>query len=271
MFKVPLYLSCGFLLCFGMGTLFAPFLAPYPPDQIDLTSVYAPPSFSHIMGTDDLGRDIFSRILYGGRISLTIAVVSVLVSLSVGILIGGIGGYFGGVVDGVLMRFVDVMLCFPTFFLILAVIAFLDPSILNITFVIGLTSWMGVSRLVRAEFLKLKDADFILASRMIGLSPFQIVLKHLLPNALPPVVANATLSVGSAVLMEAGLSFLGLGVQPPTPSLGNMLIAGKDTLSFAWWISVFPGLCILFTVLSLNYIGEYLEERVNPRPKKGVS
>jgi peptide/nickel transport system permease protein len=174
----------------------------------------------------------------------------------------------GGVVDLGIMRLVDVMLAFPTLFLILAVIAFLDPSMINIMIVIGLTSWMGVARLVRAEFLKLKQMDFVLSARAQGLGFFRIAFLHILPNALTPVLVNATLGMASAILIESGLSFLGLGVQPPTPSWGNMLIAGKDTLEFAWWISLFPGLLILLTVLSLNILGEWLEETLNPKTQK---
>jgi peptide/nickel transport system permease protein len=265
-------LRLSFSLCFLslliLGSVFAPSIAPYPPEQTHLDEVYSPPSSRHWFGTDDLGRDLFSRALYGGRISLSVAVVAVAVSVVVGVFFGAMAGGIGGVIDGIIMRLVDVMLAFPTLFLILAVIAFLDPGIINIMIIIGLTSWMGVARLVRAEFLKLKQMDFILSARAQGLGFFRITFFHILPNALTPVLVNATLGMASAILIESGLSFLGLGVQPPTPSWGNMLIAGKDTLEFAWWISLFPGLLILLTVLSLHLVGEWLEERLNPKTKK---
>jgi len=179
-----------------------------------------------------------------------------------------LAGYYGGWVDLVLMRFVDLMLCFPSFFLILAVIALLEPSIWNIMVVIGVTSWMGVARLVRAEFLSLKEREFVVAARALGSSDMRLILRHLLPNALAPVMVSATLGVAGAILTESALSFLGLGVQPPTPSWGNILTAGKDNIEIAWWLSVFPGLAILFTVMSYNLLGEGIREAIDPRLKE---
>lgn len=261
-------LAGGYLTLLILGAILAPWLSPYDPEQISFEEVYAPPSQRHWFGTDDLGRDLFSRALYGGRISLLVASIAVGVSLLIGVTLGVLAGGLGGLVDLIIMRVVDVMLCFPTLFLILAVIAILDPSMVNIMIVIGVTSWMGVARLVRAEFLKLKQMDFVQAARAQGLKFLRIAFHHILPNALTPVLVNATLGMASAILVESGLSFLGLGVQPPTPSWGNMLIAGKDTLEFAWWISLFPGLLILMTVLSLNLLGEWLENRLNPKKRK---
>ncbi|MEJ2071532.1 MAG: ABC transporter permease [Syntrophobacterales bacterium] len=166
------------------------------------------------------------------------------------------------------MRFVDLMLCFPSFFLILAVIALLEPSIWNIMAVIGITSWMGVARLVRAELLSLKEREFVMAARALGASDVRLILRHLLPNALAPVMVSATLGVAGAILTESALSFLGLGVQPPTPSWGNILTAGKDNIEIAWWLSVFPGLAILFTVMSYNLLGEGIREAIDPRLKE---
>jgi peptide/nickel transport system permease protein len=235
------------------------------PGAIDITLRLQPPGFHFPLGTDDLGRDVLARILYGARISLLVGFVAVGIATSIGILLGAMAGYYGRWVDALIMRFVDIMLCFPTFFLILAVIAFLEPSIWNIMIIIGLTSWMGVARLVRAEFLSLRERDFVLAARAIGAQDFRIIFRHILPNAISPVLVSATLGVAGAILTESALSFLGIGVQPPTPSWGNMLIAGKQTLGTAWWLSVFPGLAILITVLGYNLLGEGVRDAMDPR------
>jgi len=233
-----------------ISAIFAPYIAPYDPNEINVEEILLPPSFSHPFGTDRLGRDVLSRVIYGSRISLEVGIVSVGISVILGIIFGSIAGYYGGIIDKVIMRFVDIMLCFPTFFLILAVIAILEPSIINIMIVIGVTSWMGVARLIRAEFLSLKERDFVLSAKLSGASDFKIIIKHILPNALPPALVAATLGIAAAILVESALSFLGIGVQPPTPSWGNMLYEGKDCLDIAWWLSFFPGLAILLTVLS---------------------
>lgn len=235
------------------------------PGAIDIAQRLQPPGWQHLLGTDDLGRDVLARILYGARISLLVGFVAVGIATLIGIVLGALAGYYGRWVDTLLMRFVDIMLCFPTFFLILAVIAFLDPSIWNIMIIIGLTGWMGVARLVRAEFLSLRERDFVLAARAIGASDSRIIFRHILPNALSPVLVSATLGVAGAILTESALSFLGIGVQPPTPSWGNMLITGKQTLGTAWWLSVFPGLAILITVLGYNLLGEGIRDALDPR------
>lgn len=237
------------------------------PGIIDIDQRLQSPSWSHPLGTDDLGRDVMVRILYGARISLLVGFVAVGIATFIGILVGALAGYYGRWVDGVIMRFVDIMLCFPSFFLILAVIAFLEPSIWNIMIIIGLTSWMGVARLVRAEFLSLRERDFVVAVRALGARDGRIIFRHILPNALSPVLVSATLGVAGAILTESALSFLGIGVQPPTPSWGNMLIAGKQTLGTAWWLSVFPGLAILITVLGYNLLGEGIRDALDPRIK----
>ncbi|MBE0575037.1 MAG: ABC transporter permease [Desulfuromonadales bacterium] len=235
------------------------------PGAIDIAHRLHPPGFEFPFGTDDLGRDVLVRILYGARISLMVGFVAVGISTFIGILLGAMAGYYGRWIDSLIMRFVDIMLCFPTFFLILAVIAFLKPSIWNIMIIIGLTSWMGVARLVRAEFLSLKERDFVLAAQAIGARDARIIFRHILPNAISPVLVSATLGVAGAILTESALSFLGIGVQPPTPSWGNMLIAGKQTLGTAWWLSVFPGLAILITVLGYNLLGEGIRDAMDPR------
>jgi peptide/nickel transport system permease protein len=249
-------------------SIFAYYLAPYDPSHIDLKEMLMPPSAQHWLGTDTLGRDVFSRIIYGSRVSLKVGFVAVGLATIIGLIVGAASGYYGGWVDLVLMRFVDLMLCFPSFFLILAVIALLEPSIWNIMVVIGATSWMGVARLVRAEILSLKEREFVTAARALGASDVRLILRHLLPNALAPVMVSATLGVAGAILTESALSFLGLGVQPPTPSWGNMLTAGKDNIEIAWWLSVFPGLAILITVMSYNLLGEGIREAIDPRLKE---
>ncbi len=246
----------------------APLIAPYDPSNINVRDILLPPSWAHWCGTDTLGRDVFTRMLYGARVSLAVGFVAVGIAMIVGIFLGAIAGHYGGRVDGALMRLTDMVLCFPTFFLILAVIAFLEPSIWNIMIVIGLTSWMGVTRLVRAEFLSLREREFILAARSIGLPSFQLIWRYLLPNAIGPILVSAVLGVAGAVLVESGLSFLGLGVQPPDPSWGNMLTEGKDNIQIAWWLSVYPGLAILITVLGYNLLGEGLRDLFDPKSSK---
>jgi peptide/nickel transport system permease protein len=262
----PLALS-GFIIIFGilLLALLAPFIAPYDPNAIDVKAILLPPSLQHPMGTDGLGRDVFSRMLFGARISLLVGIVAVGIATSIGIVLGAISGYYRGWVDVLIMRLVDVMLSIPTFFLILAVIAFLTPSIWNIMIVIGLTSWMGVTRLVRAEFLSLRGREFVMASETLGARDFRMIFIHMLPNSLTPIMVSFVLGVASAVLVESGLSFLGLGVQAPQASWGNILTDGKEYIQFAWWLSLFPGVAILLTVLGYNLLGEGLRDVLDPR------
>jgi peptide/nickel transport system permease protein len=243
----------------------APYISPYNPTTIDVYNVLSPPGKAHLLGTDDLGRDLLSRIIWGSRVSLKVGVVAVGIAIMIGIVIGSMAGFYGGRTDAILMRFVDIMLAFPTFFLILAVIAILEPNIFTIMAVIGVTSWMDVARLVRAEFLSLKERDFVDAARTLGISNTRLIFRHILPNALSPVFVAATFGVAGAILIESSLSFLGLGVQPPDPSWGNILTAGKDNIEVAWWLSLYPGLAILITVLSYNLVGEGLRDALDPR------
>ena len=253
------------VLGFFVMSLLTPVVAPYDPAAIDVDNILAPPSARHLFGTDDLGRDVFTRMLYGAGISLKVGFVAVGIAVVIGTLLGAVSGYYGGIVDIVIMRFVDIMLCFPSFFLILAVIAFMEPSIFNIMAVIGFTSWMGITRLVRAEFLSLKERDFVLAVKAMGAGAPRIIFGHILPNAMAPVLVAATLGNASAVLTESALSFLGIGVQPPTPSWGNMLTQGQSVLGIAWWLSFFPGMAILVTVLGYNLLGEGIRDAIDPR------
>ncbi|MEJ2183239.1 MAG: ABC transporter permease [Nitrospirota bacterium] len=250
----------------ALVALGAPLLSPYDPKTIDIENVLSPPSAAHPLGTDDLGRDVLSRMIWGSRVSLSVGFVAVGIAMTIGIFVGALAGYFGGKTDAVLMRLVDVMLTFPTFFLILAVIAVVpEPNIYIIMAVIGVTGWMDVARLVRAEFLTLKERDFVVAADAMGAGSLRIIFRHVLPNALSPVFVAATFGVAGAILVEAGLSFLGLGVQPPDPSWGNILTLGKNNIEVAWWLSLFPGVAILLTVLSYNLVGEGLRDALDPR------
>ncbi len=256
------------ILFLAVLAVFAPYIAPYDPLEINVDNILQPPSLDHPLGTDLLGRDVLSRMIYASRISLEVSLVAVGLSLMIGVVLGAIAGYFGGWVDLIICRFIDIMLCFPTIFLVLAMVAYLEPSIVTIMVVIGATSWMGLARLVRAEILSLKERDFVLIAKTYGASSLRILFKHLIPNALPPIVVSASLGLGQAILIESALSFLGIGVQPPIPSWGNMLIDGKETLEVAWWLSFYPGMAILITVLAFTILGETLQEILNPKRKE---
>ncbi len=245
--------------------LSAPVISPYDPGDVETSRLLEAPSMEHWLGTDELGRDVLSRMIYGSRISLMVGFIAVGLATFIGILVGAVSGYYGRWVDEAAMRFVDVMLTIPSFFLILAVITMLEPSIVNVMIVIGITGWMGVARLVRAEFLSLKERDFVAAARSIGQSDFMIIFRHILPNAMAPVLVSATLGIAGAILTESALSFLGIGVQPPTPSWGSILTEGKNYIEFAWWLSLFPGLAILITVLGYNLLGEALRDALDTR------
>ncbi|TAJ99518.1 MAG: ABC transporter permease, partial [Candidatus Manganitrophaceae bacterium] len=234
----------------------APYLAPYDPYEINVEEILNPPSVAHPFGTDPLGRDVLSRVIWGARVSLWVGFVAVGIAIFVGIAIGALAGFYAGAIDAFLMRLVDIMLAIPTFFLILAVIVILEPSIWNIMIVIGLTGWMGVARLVRGQFLAIKEMDYVTAARTLGARDLRLMVRHILPNALSPVYVAAVLGVAGAILTESALSFLGIGVQPPKASWGSILTAGKDNIEIAWWLSVFPGLAIFVTVLGYNLLGE---------------
>jgi peptide/nickel transport system permease protein len=248
----------------------APLVSPHDPNKPDVKRILEPPSARHWLGTDQIGRDVLSRMLYGARVSLAVGFVSVGIATAIGIALGAGAGYHGGPVDGAVMRLVDLMLVFPRFFLLLAVLAFLKPSIWTIMVVIGLTGWMGVARLVRAEFLALKEREFVIWSQSIGASAFRIIWRHILPNAMGPVLVAMTLGIPAAILTESGLSFLGLGVRPPYATWGNILNEGKEVIELAWWLSVYPGLAILVTVLSYNLLGEGIRDALDPRLRQSV-
>jgi peptide/nickel transport system permease protein len=262
------FTGSGIVLLLFVVSLLAPWLAPYDPGQIDLKNVLVSPSWNHLFGTDQLGRDVLSRMIWGARISLKVGFAATGLAIIIGAILGATAGYYGGWVDAVIMRFVDIMLCFPTFFLILAVIAFLEPSIWNIMIIIGLTGWMGVTRLVRADFISLRERDFVKAAKTIGASDLRIIFIHMLPNAMASILVAATLGIAGAILIESALSFLGIGVQPPTPSWGNILTSGYTNIDIAWWLSLYPGLAILITVVGYNLLGEGIRDSLDPRLKK---
>ncbi len=257
--------SLGFILLLTCGAALAPVLTPHDPTAQNLTQRLEQPSAQHWMGTDDLGRDVFSRLWVGTRISLSVGFVAVGIALSVGTCIGLVAGFFGGKIDIVLMRLVDIMLSIPTLFLILAVLAFLGPNIYNVMIIIGLTSWPGLARMVRGECLSVREREFIQAAQLSGVTTRRLLFVHILPNVIAPILVSATLGVGGSILTESALSFLGLGVQPPMPSWGNILSIGKDYLHIAWWLSVFPACAILVTVLAFNLLGEALRDVLDPR------
>jgi peptide/nickel transport system permease protein len=268
--KKTAYIGLSIIIAMFLVAIFAPFVSPHDPNQTNLEpeARLRPPSREHLLGTDELGRDVFSRMVYGARVSLSVGFVAVGIAVVIGVSLGAISGYFGGWLDTVIMRFVEIVMCFPRLFLILMLIAFLGPNIVIIMAVIGLTGWTGLARLVRAEFLSLKERDYVQAARALGASDFRIIFKHILPNALAPVYVSATLGVGGAILTESALSFLGLGVQIPTPSWGNILTSGMSYIESAWWLLFSPGLAILITVLSYNLLGESLRDLMDPRLKK---
>jgi peptide/nickel transport system permease protein len=259
-----------------LAAIFAPYLTPYDPEKTDLDIMLQPPSLAHPMGTDELGRDLLTRILYGGRVSLSIGVMAMALAVTVGAIIGGLAGFYGHWVDNLLMRFTDMMLSFPQLFvLIILSIALRDlpidalrgtafASVISIVLVIAILAWMQVARLVRASFLSLKEKEFSEAARCIGVSNRRIMLRHLLPNAMSPIIVAATFRVATSIITESGLSYLGFGVQPPTPTWGNMLKNAQTLMTRAPWTAIFPGLMIFITVIAINFIGDGLRDSLDP-------
>jgi len=257
----------GLLLVLGLTALLAPWIAPYDPTaQGDLVGMgYQAPSAKHWLGTDQFGRDVFSRLIYGARVSLMIAFTAVTISITLGTLLGAVAGYFGGVVDTIITRTIDLILAFPRLVLLILIVALTQPSIPLIILVLGLTHWPGTARIVRGEVLSLREREFITAATALGYGDGRIIFRHLIPNVVAPVIVAATLGIGDTIVAEAGLSFLGLGVQPPDPSWGNMVADGRQNLVGAWWIAAFPGLAIVFTVMAFNLLGDGLRDALDPR------
>ena len=250
------------LLVMALCAIFAPLVAPAKPGAIDLTRIARPPGGQSLLGTDAVGRDVLSRLIYGARVSLSVGVVAVTIYMTIGFLLGAVAGYVGGWVDTILMRFTDVVLCFPTFVLILILVGMLGPNIGNVMLVIGLFGWPGVARLVRGQVLQLRELDYVLAAEMLGARRWYVLWKHILPNVIGPLTVAATLGIASAILTEAGLSFLGLGVVQPTPSWGAMLNEARSPALLATkpWLWLAPGVTISLAVLATNFIGDGLRD-----------
>jgi peptide/nickel transport system permease protein len=258
-----LYVICFFYLI----AILAPFLATHDPSAIDnvLETRYQSPSWEHPFGTDEYGRDLYSRALYGARISLSVGLLAVLIAISIGTLYGSVAGYFGGFVDNIMMRFVDVFIAFPTFFLLLMLVGVFEASIVAMILILGLTSWPGTARFIRGEVLSLKEKQFTEAARAIGLPHRTIILRHLIPNGISPVLVSAAMMVSFMIYSEAGLSFLGIGIRPPTPTWGNMMSSGRDALLVAWWVALFPGGILAATMLSFNLLADGLRDAFDPK------
>ena len=262
------------LLLLVIGATFAPFLSHFDPAAIDTHwsgTPLAPGQFAHALGTDEIGRDLYTRLLFGARISLTLAIFAVLIEIILGTLIGAVAGYYGGRIDGALMRLTDTFLSIPLLPLLLVITGIVAASsskaalnFISIVLIIGLLSWMNVARLVRGAFLSLREKEFCEAARAIGSNDSRIVVRHLLPNAVAPIVVQATLDVGNVILLESALSYLGFGIQPPTASWGSMLANAQENISIAPWAAIYPGLCIFITVLAVNYMGDGLRDALDP-------
>ena len=258
------------ILLLTISALFAKEIAPYGQNQIDLFNMNASPSGSHLLGTDALGRDVFSRLIYGGRLSLWIGVTAALVSTLAGIVVGAVAGYYGGFIDSALMRFVDLMLAFPSIFLLLIVAAMLDGiTVTNIIFFLGLFGWMWLARVIRGEFLSLKNREFVEAARSIGAADLRIILRHMLPNVIGPIIVTFTLDIALFMLAEASLSFLGFGVQPGTPTWGNMLNESRTQYLTKPLLAIAPGLTLTIAVLAINFVGDGLRDALDPKAAKG--
>lgn len=253
-----------------LGAIFAPALTSYDPADQDLTNRLEPPSTEHPLGTDQLGRDILTRLLFGARISLRIGVAVVAISLSIGTAIGVTAGYAGGYVDSVLMRFVDVVLAFPGLLLALVIAGILGPSLMNIMVALALVGWVRYARVVRGSVLSIKQEEFVKASQLMGVNRLRIVGRHILPNVIGPVVVLATIDMASVILGTSALSFLGLGAQPPTPEWGTMISQGREYIQTAWWVVNFPGVAIMLAVLGFNLLGDGLRDALDPRDQTGV-
>lgn len=266
-FIIPVTVLSLFLL----SAIFAPVLAPYSPTKISLTERLLPPFFvdggstAHILGTDKLGRDVLSRVIFGTRISLSISLIVVFITSSFGTILGIISGYLGGRIDATLMRVTDVSISFPAIILALLLAVIIGPSFLTVVLAMSILGWAPYARLIRGETLKLRGADFVDQARIIGSSSLRIMVRHIFPNIINPLIIMMTLSVGIIILLEAGLSFIGVGIPPPTPSWGVMVSDGRNLVSFAWWISFFPGMAIGMVVLSGNFLGDWLRDRLDPR------
>ena len=259
-----------FLSILIITSVFAPLMSSYDRDEINLTNTYCAPSKTNILGTDNLGRDVFTRLVYGGRVSLGVGLVSTAISIGIGVLLGAMGGYFGKTVDMFIMRVVDIFMCFPFYVIAITIAAILGPSVWNVMIISGLLSWTKIARIVRAEVISIKEREFVEAAKALGLTSMEIIFKHILPNTLAIIIVYATLGIANGILSEAGLSFLGLGVKQPQPSWGNMLAAAQSlrSLRLHWWLWIPPGMAVAITVLSINFLGDGLRDVLDPKLKR---
>jgi len=249
---------------------------PYSYSAYDLDAIVLPPSARHHLGTDEQGRDLAARMVYGTRVSILVGFIAVFIYVSIGIIVGSVAGYYGGWIDFVISRFIEIVMCFPTFFLILTVLVLFEKQLakfdstgmVGIMLVIGITGWTGIARIVRGEFLKLRESDYVVASRALGARDLRIIMRHILPNALAPVMVSATFGIASTILIESSLSFLGFGVKPPVPSWGDILSQSRDFMDFAWWLTLIPGFAIFITITSYNLVGEGFQDAIDPKALK---
>jgi len=256
------------LVAIVFSALFAPLISPYDPIKTSQRTSLEAPSLSHPMGTDRFGRDVLTRVLWGGRLALPVGFVSVLIAAVMGVVLGLIAGYYGGPLDAVIMRFVDLLLAFPGILLALAIVAVLGGSLLNLMIAVGISSIPAYVRITRGTVLSVKEREFVLAARALGIRDRAIILHHILPNVLAPLIVLATLGVASAIITSSALSFLGLGIKPPTPEWGNLLAEGREFLRYAWWVAFFPGLAIMLTVFAINLLGDGLRDAFDPYLKR---
>ncbi|MFZ2492158.1 MAG: ABC transporter permease [Thermoanaerobaculia bacterium] len=256
--------SLGYIVVLLAIAVAAPLLTGFGPDAIDLSSRLSPPTEHHLLGTDDLGRDVLTRMIHGARVSLTIGIVATVISLVVGSFLGAIAGYYGGFADWAVSRLIEIVLCFPLLFLVLAIVALFQPSLYTILIALGLTSWTTEARFMRGEILRIRDLEYAQAARASGARDFRIIFRHLLPNAVAPVLVSASFGVASAVMTESALSFLGFGVPVPTASWGSILSVAYEHVEYAWWLALFPGLAIFTTVAAFNVLGDRLREALDP-------
>jgi peptide/nickel transport system permease protein len=257
------------LSAFVILALLAPVVTPFKPDAINLTAIEMAPNAAHWLGTDEVGRDVLTRLLYGTRVSLLVGVCATLLQLIIGVVLGTLAGFYGGWVDNLIMRLVDIMMCFPFFIIAISLAALLEPGLLSLILIIGLLQWTHIARIIRIEIMALKQREFIEAAKALGLNHFEIIRQHILPNVAGPLIVYTTLAIAQAILLEAGLSFLGLGIRQPMPSWGTMLAAAQSmrVLQFCWWLWIPAGLMVFLTVLSINFLGDGLRDALDPKIK----
>lgn len=255
-----------FLIFISVG---APLLTSYEPDKVDMYAIETAPNSDHLLGTDEVGRDVYTRLLYGGRVSLAVGILASLAEIVIGVILGSIAGFYGGKADLVIMRITDIIMCFPFFVVAIVLAAIVGPSMFNLIFIIAILEWTKIARIVRAEVLSLKERDFITASRSMGLGELEIIFRHILPNTFASIMVFATLAIANGILTEAALSFLGMGVRPPQPSWGNMLAAAQSmrVLQYEWWMWIPQGFMVFITVISINFLGDGLRDALDPKLK----